>query len=957
MGLKKGKIAKRISAMFRATNSAEEQPDISVDTDRMGLSDTDDGGDKPAVGGTSSEETADILCEPTENAQNTDNTQIQEDSENIFDICQNEPIDNKIEINTPLEGVDQEKLHYVVASDDTRCSLLEQCRAAGAVASAFFPERLSAEAEPRANGERTAFLFDIINCRFSHFEGDGQSMRMPVYVCIDDKEPSLCHPHGIYRGTLIDSYELFQEKRVETNWLRHNILSRSLEEIIGDTVTADGCRFMCLMPDIVDAFDNVFRSQLKYRKTPLFQVPRSIALAYTLKVEGWELPQEFLCLDYDGEELVAIKVCYIPTENGEPVFVRMGREKIDGQHPSGRSLAESYLRRYQEKYQIHLSERTVLNLLNTRVLQHLLFENAPYLLIHNDGNTVVLRPDSDILEETAEEVYQDMEQIESERQMTVYAMCALFNDPQGDLHNITELEKGCIEICSKAERGETLWQEYLPDLKLEVNRNGCFDYLQLIGEEHRHQNINAFILNEKINIPVVDGTVTFPANGQKYYDLPLIREVFGQHSKEKMARFILDEPLPQDIQVELSVNYQYGDIDSYQLVAYSRELDFTINSEWCDVDSLHLSNPAPAFCGVEKHTSSPETIYRAFLEISRKLRCPERPYRLIRGSVYRHPKNEDKFFSKYLYELNQTGNQFFGVRDFFKEQSLPETREYIVKLLENGVFTDVADVLYQNLPEYALEIDKNTNQHERDVLIRNMTNLACKFGVFYAMDDIPGIYDSAEEILGFFKSKKYPWLLHWAPITAFVHRDHDPHGIWEYFTKALYTMKPDKPGKTIIDLQSISGVCFQTERWIFDFYDSTSGREDVDWLIKNILAVLYDKNFLAQKNPDNKYNPRKVRDVLELLLCVCRLKEIDATILDCNDPQTKDLVKQLKRIDADMRMKEEKGQLKYPFNSRLGINTPESYRRVNPVIYALIEILTGGNQVSLIGFSDTESAD
>ena len=233
MGLKKGKIAKRIIDMFRATNSAEKQSDISVDTGRKELPDTDGGGDKPDVGGTSVEGTDVIVCEPSENAQNTDSTQIQEDSENKLDICRSEPIEDQTESNTPVEVLDQEKLHYAVASDDTRCSLLKQCQAAGDVASAFFPERFPVEAEVRANEERTAFLFDIINCRFSHFEGNGQSTRMPVYVCIDNKEPSLCHPHGIYRETMIDSYELFQENRVETNWLRHNILSRSLDEIMG----------------------------------------------------------------------------------------------------------------------------------------------------------------------------------------------------------------------------------------------------------------------------------------------------------------------------------------------------------------------------------------------------------------------------------------------------------------------------------------------------------------------------------------------------------------------------------------------------------------------------------------------------------------------------------------------------------------------------------------------------
>ena len=58
-----------------------------------------------------------------------------------------------------------------------------------------------------------------------------------------------------------------------------------------------------------------------------------------------------------------------------------------------------------------------------------------------------------------------------------------------------------------------------------------------------------------------------------------------------------------------------------------------------------------------------------------------------------------------------------------------------------------------------------------------------------------------------------------------------------------------------------------------------------------------------------------------------------------------------------MRAMKEEGLLKYTFNSRLGISAPEEYSQVNPVIYALIETLSGGDHVSLIGFSDEEYDD
>ena len=125
----------------------------------------------------------------------------------------------------------------------------------------------------------------------------------------------------------------------------------------------------------------------------------------------------------------------------------------------------------------------------------------------------------------------------------------------------------------------------------------------------------------------------------------------------------------------------------------------------------------------------------------------------------------------------------------------------------------------------------------------------------------------------------------------------------------------------------------------------------MEWILKNILAVLDCEECISPKTGERKYNPRKIRDVLELLLCICRLKREDPSILDCNTHEVRKLVKRLKEIDRRMREMEEQNRLKKPFNSRLGIESPEAYNRVNPVIYALIQTLTGGKPVNLIGFT------
>lgn len=66
----------------------------------------------------------------------------------------------------------------------------------------------------------------------------------------------------------------------------------------------------------------------------------------------------------------------------------------------------------------------------------------------------------------------------------------------------------------------------------------------------------------------------------------------------------------------------------------------------------------------------------------------------------------------------------------------------------------------------------------------------------------------------------------------------------------------------------------------------------------------------------------------------------------------KSLVKKLKDIDSEVRALNKMGQLKKPFNTRLGIELPYEYREVNSVIYPLIQTLTGGGVVSLVGFKE-----
>ena len=199
--------------------------------------------------------------------------------------------------------------------------------------------------------------------------------------------------------------------------------------------------------------------------------------------------------------------------------------------------------------------------------------------------------------------------------------------------------------------------------------------------------------------------------------------------------------------------------------------------------------------------------------------------------------------------------------------------------------------------------DEQTGQDESKVLINNMADIVSNFGVFFALKDKDvesrKIFDTIENILWFYKpretSKDSALGSHNQNIAAPLTKTRME--IWNYFRLSLEQMQPRKPRSTIYDLRANQRESDSKQRHGYSICFMVLMVEmKFEWIIENIIATLYDSDCLSERNPQDKYNPRKIRDVLELLLCICRLKAEDSSILDCNEQRTKLLVKQLKKI-------------------------------------------------------------
>ena len=214
--------------------------------------------------------------------------------------------------------------------------------------------------------------------------------------------------------------------------------------------------------------------------------------------------------------------------------------------------------------------------------------------------------------------------------------------------------------------------------------------------------------------------------------------------------------------------------------------------------------------------------------------------------------------------------------------------------------------------------------------------------------DIPGISVIIEDILFYFQESRNRHIENWATISTYVQQRNDPYKIWPTLQKELRSLS-NKPRFVVDELRGLSGVCYQTQDWVFSLYDSPNCPANIKKIVKGISIYLNGYEWQTAR----RYNLSKMRDVLELLLAICLLRKRDPLLLDCNDSETKQMVKQLKLINEELRdiraNKETTGTLMPRIK---GIEVPAALNKVTPLIYALIQTLSGGRSVNLIGYSD-----
>lgn len=233
---------------------------------------------------------------------------------------------------------------------------------------------------------------------------------------------------------------------------------------------------------------------------------------------------------------------------------------------SEKNFLLDYLNLYSEDNDIQLSDDVINDCLTSGSLSKLLIDRKDsIIMVEGDESSheyVRIEFDKDIYEECLNDFVKVVDDIREEfkdKKLLIVIPDYIDSSSIDNAINNKELIKGASIIRERVQNHQIAWYECLPDLSLEVIKNGYYDTLKLV-ENRECENIigksDSWLINEKFVLKA----------GKKEYTLPLIKSFIGEQNKTinasiKDASF----PLSDDVEVYLKLSYSYGGEDDYIL--------------------------------------------------------------------------------------------------------------------------------------------------------------------------------------------------------------------------------------------------------------------------------------------------------------------------------------------------------------------------------------------------------
>lgn len=779
--------------------------------------------------------------------------------------------------------------------------------------------------------------FDIVTGRYYDLNNNIIASPMATYAIYNNGDGTYKkYPRRINSFYYDDSNMPSQTSVVGAYYNDSDVVKKSLDdtfEILSQSTVDNDDKFLCVVPDTAGDFNDRIKAQIKSASARYVQVPRSVVAVYSyIELNKIRTEKEYTVYDFDAEKLtkIIIRIEY-DEESDSYNIVRYGRRTFsDGTTHGFPSIAKMYIDEYVKQNGISVSDSIIKNLINTRDIYNIIC-GKQNILIKNKGQYITIRYDESIINSIVEHISSCVSNDGGDNPIIIFA-------PRTDNKNFVSVDDfvvGCQRVLKRVENKQIIYKEYLPELSLEVIRNGTFDVLELISKKNPPQVITEASMDEEVNIPIENGRFVFMAGRDKLY-CPLTREEFGGSKKrDKLAMFYEPKlfPLKEPVEVELSLKYRYGDPDSYRLIATPINGEFDdISSQWCDETERIMGNEK-----IPEYT--PQKIRNIDIDVNS----------IIMKAMSKMEKNW--FYGK---TANKGNPPFDKYDNWF---ALTELIYNILTIQKQFAGCDISDVDQYTLTNIKLLLTKlndtyndASNGYLNDGMCdfepaqirqikNNILNICSMLGMFLTEHMGLDYMICCSIVQNILDSNNPQYILQ---LSTYISRDDDEFCVWDKIDEMLPELKGEHLRHAI---RTIGTVTWRNEDWIYQF--GSTKRETIQSIIDTAIGVCFSE--LDKIGTD--YNPRKVRDMLEALLGIARLKKQNATVMEfmnCNSKKIKEFVHSLKVMNNQMNV----SRLKFPFKSRIEMEVPENLRNVSSVVYPLIEILTDGNAVKLTGFTE-----
>lgn len=718
---------------------------------------------------------------------------------------------------------------------------------------------------------------------------------------------------------------------------------RIIEKSIKDSLTGYKVEYSyCLLPDLLDDFNKEIKSQINYNGKKLFTIPKSVALLFSLvKKKRLLANREYYVVDYDGDELSVTCLFTREDEYKNIRIVRKGLHRTNYSYLNYTEIAKLYLEKYCKKYNVLLSEIQLKNIVESKAILRLCESKEPILISNADGYCSI-KYDAIIYQQLKEEYFNDLHLLKDEiGANNVFVINSFFESD----YNYLDLFDGCEEVHQRIMNNECLWEEYLPQLSLEVIENGRFEEIALIPENEYRDVLK--VLNSEEIIPV-EGTVTLGA-GKEQYRLPLKREIIGSVNSQKEACLKHTAfPLSRNVQVRMEIRYKYGDEDSYKLIFYplSDDAPFErIENAWEDVELIdEIATPKIESVSQEMPDREIEYVINGVKQGIDRVDKIAKGWNCVREIIVNpHTKLKETQIFNCLNKLYTPRRKFFSTYMCAHY----EVKNVIKTMFETNFLSNMYQIMTAQPNWRGLFGDE-----EYPVVKANIERILIDMGAIYALRVVDeNAAELVNNIINYFLSNNKLWQL--VPLSRCIEKN-DRYGIFDHITERIIE-KASNNKLDISDMRTISSNCWQSKEWMGNLFYAENGKDAVYYIIKRTTDYIlaYD---IDDIRCNSDYNPRTIRDMLELLLCCTRaneylIKTANQVYFDPNSELVKNLIEKIKLIDYYM--DEFSDNLSKPFVSRLNANIDKKdLYRVNEITYMLIQTLSGKERIELIGFTE-----